>query len=207
MTGLVFVYEVWLGSGGSAVDAQSGFIASWGLVPREFLRELTSPGATRQVVWLTPLTAMFIHGGPVHLLGNWLILWVFGGPIEARLGHARFTGFYLLCGLAAGLVHVASDPSSYLASVGASGAISGVLGAYGVCYPSRKLRLWWPRLSIPAFAFALLWIVIQVISGLRGSAAQEGGVAWSAHVGGFAAGIALVWSKRARATACSRLRS
>ena len=101
MMGLVFFYEVWLGSSGAASGEQSRFIAAWGLVPREFLRELSTPGATSQVVWLTPLTAMFIHSGPVHLLGNWLFLWMFGGPIEARLGHVRFAGFYLICGLAA----------------------------------------------------------------------------------------------------------
>ncbi len=206
MTGLVFLYEVWLGSSGSASDAQGRFIAAWGLVPREFLREITSPGATSQVVWLTPLTAMFIHGGPIHLLGNWLFLWMFGGPIEARLGHVRFAVFYLICGLAAASIHVASDSSSYLPSVGASGAISGVLGAYVVCHPRHRLRLLWLRVRVPAFSVGLLWIVIQVISGLYDRAAQEGGVAWTAHVGGFAVGIALIRSMPERQPGRSALR-
>lgn len=207
MTGLVFLYEVWLGLSGSAFDAQGRFIATWGLVPREFLREFTSPGATSQVVWLTPFTAMFIHGGPIHLLGNWLFLWMFGGPIEARLGHVRFAVFYLICGLAAASIHVASDPSSYLASVGASGAISGVLGAYAVCHPRHRLRLFWPRVRVPAFSFGLLWIVIQILSGMYHRSPQDGGVAWAAHVGGFAVGIALIRFLPEREPARSRQRN
>ena len=192
LAGFVFSYEVWLGAAGDTTDAQSQFIASWGLVPREFLREFGSPGATRQVVWLTPLTAMFIHAGPVHLIGNGLVLWLFGRALEARLGPVRFVGFYLLCGLAAGLIHVASDPGSYLAVVGASGAISGVVGGYLVCSPGHRWRVRWAGLQLPAISLGLSWIVIQVISGVLDSPAQEGGVAWSAHVGGFVVGFVLI---------------
>lgn len=200
LTGLVFLYEVWLGTSAAAADAQSRFIASWGLVPREFLREFVSPGATSQVVWLTPLTAMFIHAGPLHLVGNGAMLWMFGRAIETRLGHIRFVGFYLLCGLTAGLIDVASQPASYLAAVGASGAVSGVFGAYLICHPHRRLQVRWPRLRIRAISIGLSWIVIQIISGLYASSAEEGGVAWLAHIGGFVVGMALIrWMPERRA--------
>jgi membrane associated rhomboid family serine protease len=196
---IVFVYEMIL-SGGPAADgaAVGEFVATWGLVPREFLRELSDPGATRQVVWFTPISSMFLHGGLIHLTSNLLYLWVFGAEIEAWLGGPRFLAFYLVCGLAASGFQIASNPDSYLATIGASGAISGVLGAYVVSYPHRRLWLRWPAVPIPAIFFLLVWIVIQVLSGFTGLPAEEGGVAWWAHSGGFLAGIVLTRSLRAR---------
>ena len=129
------------------------FVATWGLVPREFLREIADPGATRQVVWFTPISSMFLHGGLIHLASNLLYLWVFGAEIEEWLGGFRFLAFYLACGLAASGFQIASNPDSYVATIGASGAISGVLGAYVVSYPHRRLRLRWPPVPIPAISF------------------------------------------------------
>jgi membrane associated rhomboid family serine protease len=196
---IVFCYEMLL-SGGPAADgaAVGEFVATWGLVPREFLREIADPGATRQVVWLTPISSMFLHGGLIHLASNLLYLWVFGAEVEDWLGSSRFLVFYLACGLAASGFQVASDPDSYVATIGASGAISGVLGAYVVSYPHRRLRLRWPPIPIPAAFFLLVWIVIQVLSGFEDLPAEEGGAAWWAHTGGFLAGIALTRSIRAR---------
>ena len=196
---IVFVYEMIL-SGGPAADgaAVGEFVATWGLVPREFLREIADPGATRQIVWLTPISSMFLHGGLIHLASNLLYLWVFGAEIEEWLGGPRFLAFYLVCGLAAAGFQIASNPDSYLAMIGASGAISGVLGAYVVSYPHRRLRLRWPPVPIPAIFFLLVWIVIQVLSGFDYLPAEEGGAAWWAHTGGFLAGIVLTRSMRAR---------
>ncbi len=196
---IVFGYEMIL-SGGPAADgaAVGEFVATWGLVPREFLREIADPGATRQVVWFTPISSMFLHGGLIHLASNLLYLWVFGAEIEAWLGGRRFLAVYLTCGLAASGFQIASNPGSYLATIGASGAISGVLGAYVVSFPHRGLWLRWPPVPIPAILFLLLWIVIQVLSGFDYLPAEEGGTARWAHIGGFLAGIALARSMRAR---------
>jgi len=196
---IVFLYEITLSRGPAADGAAVGeFIATWGLVPREFLREIVDPGATRQIVWFTPISSMFLHGGLIHLASNLLYLWIFGAEIEEWLGSRSFLAFYLACGLVASGFQIASNPDSYLATIGASGAISGVLGAYVASYPHRRLRLRWPPVPIPAMFFLLVWIVIQVLSGFDYLPAEEGGAAWWAHTGGFLAGIALTRSIRAR---------
>ena len=202
---LVFALELSLVANEGA-GALADFTDAWGLVPREFLRGASQPGATGQIVWLTPIAAMFIHGGLLHLAGNALYLWIFGRRIEDLLGHARFLLFYLVCGLVASAVQVASDPGSYAPIVGASGAISGLLGAYAVSYPSGRLRLLWPPMRIPAALFLLAWIVIQIASGLAGSADESNRVAWWAHAGGFFTGTALVGSMRVRNPIRSRSR-
>jgi membrane associated rhomboid family serine protease len=150
---------------------------------------------------------MFIHGGLLHLAGNLLYLWIFGRRIEDLLGHGRFFLFYLVCGLAAAAAQVASDPDSYAPIVGASGAVSGLLGGYAVSYPLGRLRLLWPPLRVPAALFLLAWIALQLLSGLAEAGAQPSGVAWWAHVGGFVAGGALVRAMRVRSPIRSRLRS
>ncbi len=192
---IVFGYEMMLSGGPRADSAAVGeFVARWGLVPREFFREIADPGSTSQIVWFTPISSMFLHAGLIHLACNLLYLWVFGAAIEEWLGSWRFLGFYLACGLAASVFQLASDPDAYVATIGASGAISGVLGAYLVSYPQRRLRLRWPHipiLPIPAMFFLLVWIVIQILSGLDQRSAEEGGSAWWAHTGGFLTGIAL----------------
>ncbi len=205
---LVFLLEVSLVAGeGDGPGDLAEFIDAWGLVPREFLRGASQTGPTGQIVWLTPLAAMFIHGGLLHLAGNLLYLWVFGRPIEHLLGHARCLLFYLVCGLAASALQVASDPNSHAPIVGASGAVSGLLGAYAVCYPTGRLQLLWPPIRVPAAVFLLAWIVIQIASGLAGSDETSRGVAWWAHVGGFVAGIALIGPMRVRDPIRSRSRS
>ncbi|MBA3240221.1 MAG: rhomboid family intramembrane serine protease [Acidobacteria bacterium] len=148
-------------------------------------------------VYLTLLTSMFMHGGFAHLFGNMLYLWIFGDNLEDRLGHVRYLVFYLACGVLASLAHVVTNTGSYIPSLGASGAISGVLGGYILLYPKRKVRAIVLRgfmTEIPAWAAIGLWFVFQLISGLGmlGRGSQEGGVAYAAHIGGFIAGLALI---------------
>jgi membrane associated rhomboid family serine protease len=155
-------------------------------------------------VWLTLITSMFMHGGLAHIFGNMLFLWIFGDNIEDRIGHFRYLVFYLVCGVLAGLAHVFStvilagnDAASLLVpSLGASGAISGVLGAYILLFPTKRVTVLfsWLITQVPAFVAIGLWFVFQLISGLGvlGSGSQQGGVAYAAHVGGFIAGLALI---------------
>jgi len=158
-------------------------------------------------VWGTLVTSMFMHGGLAHLFGNLLFLWIFGDDIEDHLGHARYLAFYLLCGVLAGLAHVVATflfgQSPMTPCLGASGAISAVLGAYLLLHPFRRVRVlvgFFP-VAVPAIVAIGLWFVFQVLSGIGalGSGAQEGGIAYAAHIGGFLAGLALVkfFAKRA----------
>ncbi len=160
-------------------------------------------GATPVSVYLTLFTSMFMHGGIAHIAGNMLFLWIFGDNIEDRLGHVRYAIFYLLCGLIASLAHVfttaalATDQSSMLVpSLGASGAISGVLGGYILLHPSRRVTVILFRFltDVPAWVAIGIWFGFQLISGLGmlGGGSQEGGVAYAAHIGGFIAGLALI---------------
>ena len=154
-------------------------------------------------VYITLLTSMFMHGGIAHLLGNLLFLWIFGDNLEHTLGHARYLIFYLVCGLIASLAHVfttaalSTDPGSMLIpSLGASGAISGVLGGYILLYPHRRVRAFMFNIltTVPAWVAVGLWFAFQLISGLGmfGGGSQQGGVAYAAHIGGFIAGLLLV---------------
>jgi membrane associated rhomboid family serine protease len=144
------------------------------------------------------LTSMFMHGGWGHLLGNMLFLWVFGNNIEDSMGHFRFLVFYLATGIAAGLAHIFFSPLSSVPAVGASGAISGIMGAYILLYPRARVRTYFPPFfffRIRAFFFLLLWFVMQLFSGLSTLGlpeAQQGGVAVWAHIGGFVAGLLLI---------------
>jgi len=153
-------------------------------------------------VYLTLLTSMFMHGGLAHIFGNMLFLWIFGDNIEDRLGHIRYLIFYLVCGVLAGLAHVfstvifagGSEAGLLIPSLGASGAISGVLGAYILLFPTRRVTvlLSWFVTQVPAFVAIGLWFVFQLISGLGMLGSQQGGVAYAAHIGGFVAGLALI---------------
>ena len=151
---------------------------------------------------LTALTSMFMHGSWAHLLGNMLFLWIFGDNVEHAMGSIRFLIFYLLCGIAATLAHILMGPSSEIPSLGASGAISGVLGAYIVLFPKARVRVLVFRMItyMPAVAVIGMWIVLQFINGIGAMAQTEetGGVAYAAHVGGFLAGLAMVWIFRRR---------
>ena len=148
------------------------------------------------------LTSMFLHGGWMHLIGNMVYLWIFGDNVEDRMGHGRYVVFYLLCGGAASAAHIWSNPSSTIPSLGASGAIAGVLGGYLLLYPKARVVVLIPisfflhTMEVPALLFLGFWFVQQLFSGalsLGAASAQTGGVAWWAHIGGFVAGFALVY--------------
>jgi membrane associated rhomboid family serine protease len=156
---------------------------------------------TPDPVYLTLLTSMFMHGSFMHLFGNMLFLWIFGDNVEDDLGHGRYTAFYILTGLLASLAHVISTftfgDNPFIPSLGASGAISGVMGGYLVLHPHRRVRVIMLRMltDVPAFVAVGLWFVFQLISafGVIGQGAQSGGgVAFMAHIGGFVAGVVLV---------------
>jgi len=160
-------------------------------------------GPTPVSVYLTLFTSMFMHGGYAHIAGNMLFLWIFGDNIEDRVGHVRYVIFYLLCGVIASLSHVfataafATDQESLLVpSLGASGAISGVLGAYILLHPSRRVTVILFRFltDVPAWVAIGMWFAFQLISGLGmlGGGSQQGGVAYAAHIGGFIAGLVLI---------------
>ena len=160
-------------------------------------------GPTPGSVYLTLFTSMFMHGGLAHIGGNMLFLWIFGDNIEDRLGHVKYLIFYLLCGVIAGLSHVfatgvfANSESALLVpSLGASGAISGVLGGYILLHPKRRVTVILFRFltDVPAYVAIGIWFAFQLISGLGilGGGSQQGGVAYAAHIGGFVAGIVLV---------------
>lgn len=147
--------------------------------------------------WMTVFTSMFMHGGWLHLLGNMLFLWIFGNNVEDRLGRLRFLIFYLLCGVAAVLANALPHMKSMVPMIGASGAIAGVLGAYLILFPHARVlviipifffitAVWWP-----AWVVLAIWFGLQIISNLL-SAGDQGGIAWSAHIGGFIAGMILI---------------
>ncbi len=152
--------------------------------------------------WLTPLTSMFLHGSLLHLAGNMLYLWIFGNNVEDRLGHGAFLLFYLAAGLAAAALHTALNPTSRIPLVGASGAISGVLAAYLVFFPTARVLVVFPiflllTLTVPASLMLGVWFLLQLLSAL-GEDGQGGGVAWWAHVGGFTTGLVLALVVRVR---------
>jgi membrane associated rhomboid family serine protease len=196
------------------------FTYAWACVPEEIVtgrdvvtppQELVNPITGEKLrypglqptpvsVYLTLLTSMFMHGGLAHLLGNMLFLWIFGDNVEDELGHERYSLFYLACGVLASLAHVAStyafkaDPE--VPSLGASGAISGVLGAYLILHPNRRVTVLLFRFltDVPAYVAIGIWFLFQIISslGALGPGSAKGGVAYGAHIGGFVAGAVLV---------------
>lgn len=213
---IAVIIAVWVLVQGAGLDQQAlaASVCNLGMVPGELTGQAPlgtavplGPGLVCEVddwsinVW-TPITSMFLHGGWGHLLGNLLFFWVFGNNIEDSMGRFRFLVFYLLCGLIAAGTHVFLDPRSPVPTVGASGAISGVLGAYLILYPRIRVRmLFWFLLFIrvirvPAWAVLLWWFFWQVIAGLPQlmtlNREVSGGVAVWAHIGGFIAGVVLV---------------
>jgi membrane associated rhomboid family serine protease len=179
-----------------------GFFMTWSVIPVEYSQGTdlapTHPGP----FWITTLTSMFMHGGWMHLLGNMLFLWIFGDNVEQAMGSFRYLVFYLICGVAATAAHIMTGLSSQIPSLGASGAISGVLGAYIVLFPHQRVRVLVVRMvtEMPALVVIGLWILLQFVNGIGAMAQTEetGGVAYAAHVGGFIAGIVLVWIFRRR---------
>jgi membrane associated rhomboid family serine protease len=180
LNALVFLFELSLGS---AVDL---LLLTYGLVPADF----SLP---------TLFTSMFLHGGFTHVGGNMLFLWIFGDNVEDRMGHGRFLAFYLLCGAAAALAQTLMQPASLVPMVGASGAVAGVMGAYFVLYPHSRIvtLVFFYFIEVPAILFLGLWFFMQFVSGVGSIAATSdvaaGGIAFWAHVAGFAAGVAGVF--------------
>jgi len=161
-------------------------------VAGQALRIPQSPGPTP--IYVTLLSSMFMHGSLMHIGGNMLYLWIFGDQVEDLLGHGRFAVFYLLCGFVADAAHIASDPASKIPTLGASGAIAGVLGAYLVKFPQNRVRVLVIRMitSVPSILVLGLWFVFQFISQATAGPAG-GGVAYLAHIGGFVAGMVFVF--------------
>lgn len=176
--------------------AQEAAVYSWGMIPAVLLGEARLPAELVRVPpAATLLTSMFLHGGWGHLLGNMLYLWIFGNNIEDRLGHGRFILFYVACGLAAAAAQILPEPGSRIPMIGASGAISGVLGAYMLLYPQARVLVLIPLgfmflHHVRAVWLLGVWFTLQIVSALA-APAGTGGVAWWAHVGGFVAGVAL----------------
>ena len=176
--------------------ALQSFIEAWGVVPREYSTVQDLPPMIPLPFWSTLLTSMFLHGGWMHLGGNMLYLWIFGDNLEKVMGAGRFIIVYLVCGLAASLAHIAFGPGSNVPAVGASGAISGVLGGYLLLFPNNRVRVLTRGgiAHVPALVVLGFWILIQFINGIGSMAAttETGGVAYMAHIGGFVTGLVLV---------------
>jgi len=186
--------------------AAEDFVLEFGVVPCRLTGQCRVPGDFLHPV-LTVFTSMFLHGGLLHLGGNMLYLWIFGNNVEDTLGHGRFVVFYLTSGLAAALAQIMINPASTIPMVGASGAVSGVLGAYFLLFPySTVLTLvtfgfFWRFIHLPAVIVLGLWIVLQFLSGylsLGVASGAEGGVAFFAHIGGFIVGMGLLFVLRPR---------
>lgn len=180
-------YVFWLElAAGRRLDA---FVRHWALIPSVWL---VRPAPE------TLVTSMFLHGGWFHLVSNLWVLYIFGDNVEDKLGHFRYLLFYLLCGAAAGTLQLATHWGSALPTLGASGAIAGVMGAYFMLFPGAKVTTLVPLFFLPvfvdvsAFVFLGLWFVSQIYSGVHSAGTRYGGIAWWAHVGGFIAGAALI---------------
>lgn len=206
---LVFLYQLSLGVEGKATEA---FVYEFGAVPCRLTGACATPGDFPSP-YATVVTSMFLHGGFLHIAGNMLYLWIFGDNVEDTLGHGRFLVFYLLCGGAAAGAQTFMAPSSRVPMIGASGAISGVLGAYLVLFPYASVLtlvtfgFFIRFVHIPAIVVLGLWIVVQAFAGYLSITAaapgrgEIGGVAWFAHIGGFLAGVVLLFALRPRAVA------
>ncbi len=196
---IVFFYQLSLGT---RIDI---FVTDFGLVPLRFFR-LFERGANPLMAFMPFFTSMFLHGGWFHIIGNMWYLWIFGDNVEDRMGHFRFLIFYIVCGIAAGFAHAFTNPNSGIPTVGASGAIAGVMGAYFILYPGARIWTLVPVfifaqfVEIPAVIFLGFWIIMQFLIGTfsMGLGPAQGGVAWWAHIGGFAAGAVLVFLFRKR---------
>lgn len=197
------------------------FTNGWSTVPYEIthgtdlqgIYDISAGGQVFQIhlyaspspIYLTLISAMFMHGSWMHILGNMLYLWIFGDNVEDLLGKGRYLVFYLVCGIAASLAQVFYGPDSHIPSLGASGAIAGVLGAYAIKFPKNRVRVLMFRFitSMPAIAVLGLWIALQIFSQVGTPAGEASGVAYMAHIGGFAAGVILVLIFGRRVTASS----
>ena len=196
---LVFFYELAVGANGGDA-ALSSFVSNYGLVPCEYTAQCAIAAGTPAPLWITLFTSMFLHASWTHILGNMVYLFVFGNHVERSMGHLRYLAFYLLCGMGANALEIATAANSSLPGIGASGAIAGVLGGYLVLYPTSRIGtliplgfLFFPA-RIYAWVFIVFWFLLQLFSGLASvdGDAAAGGVAYWAHVGGFLTGLILV---------------
>ena len=190
---LVYFWQVSLGS-----EGYQAAVFSLGVIPAVLLDKVQLPETLAIIpAELTVITSMFLHGGFMHLAGNMLYLWIFGNNVEDSMGHVRFVIFYLLCGIAAVIGQTLQNPDSQIPMIGASGAISGVLGAYLLLYPHARVLVLIPlgfvsqMVRLPAGWVLGFWFVIQLASSAMTSS-EGGGVAWFAHIGGFIAGMLLI---------------
>jgi membrane associated rhomboid family serine protease len=211
---IVFVYQMSLGlePDARAAGAAEAFVMEFGAVPCRLTGGCAAPGDFPHPL-MTVFSSMFMHGGLLHAGGNMLYLWIFGNNVEDTLGHGRFLVFYLLSGVAAAIAQTVMNPDSAVPMIGASGAVSGVLGAYLLLFPYATILtlvtfgFFFRFIHIPAVIVLGFWIVLQLISGyLTASAAalgrgEGGGVAWFAHIGGFLAGMVLLFLMRPRQSA------
>jgi len=198
-----------------AVNGSDEFTAEWGFVPCRLTHRCSQANVVTLPIANDPslavrarvpshsaletlFTSMFLHGGWLHIGGNMLFLWIFGNNVEDSMGRIRFIVFYLLCGLLAGLAQLATDPSSHVPNIGASGAIAGVLGAYLVLYPRARvltavfLIVFFTIIEVPAFLVLGAWFLLQLVDGAGSVGAGGGGIAYFAHIGGFLAGALLI---------------
>jgi membrane associated rhomboid family serine protease len=192
---VVFLYELTLG------PQLNTFINQYGVIPSHILTTLNKNWLYFIPASVPVFSSIFIHGGWMHIIGNMWYLWIFGDNIEDRTGHFRFFLFYVICGVAATVSHIIMNPASNLPTVGASGAIAGVMGAYLILFPRSRiltlifLIIFIQIIEIPAIFFLGFWILLQVVSGSisSGLAQEGGGVAWWAHIGGFFVGLVIVF--------------
>lgn len=192
---LIFFYEFTLG------PQVESLISSLGVIPAHFSNFLSlSPRGWLRLI-LTLFSSVFLHGSWFHVISNMWYLWIFGDNIEDRTGHLRFFVFYLLCGLLAGITHIVMNPLSEIPTIGASGAVAGVMGAYIVLFPRSKITtliflvIFIQIVRIPAIIFLGFWFILQILSGTLslGIIEQSSGVAWWAHIGGFFTGMIIVF--------------
>jgi len=191
---VVFLWELLL-----PIHEQAKMLQGMGVIPAYLFKHEIQPASTYVIpAWMTIFTSMFLHGGWMHLIGNMLYLWIFGNNIEDAMGHVKFLIFYLLCGVCAVFANALPNPASVTPMIGASGAISGVLGAYLLLYPHARVLILIPLLFVlysvwwPAWVVLLFWFVWQIASSILYASVEGGGIAWGAHIGGFAAGALLV---------------
>ena len=190
---LIYFYQI-------SLDFQNEqkFIFSFGSIPAVLFGEVSLPRHLEQVpVWATLITSMFVHGGIMHLVGNMLFLWVLGDNIEDAMGHKKYLAFYLLVGVISAFAHSLTDPASKIPMIGASGAISGVIGAYLVLHPKARIKVLVSFFIVwlPAYVVLGTWIGYQLFSASMDPSGISG-IAWWAHIGGFFAGIVLIFPMR-----------
>jgi membrane associated rhomboid family serine protease len=192
---LVFFYQITL-----SPHAAKAFVLANATIPAR-LPAFLAGHAPASVALIPLFSSMFLHGGLMHLLGNMLFLYIFGDNVENTFGHIGYLFFYVLCGIGSGLIHVMFNWGSPVPALGASGAISGVMGAYAVMFPSHRILTFFFIFLIPVPAILILgyWFVLQFVAGINGlGMATAGGVAWWAHIGGFLMGVVIAWAVKKR---------